>query len=73
MAKVKICLDTGCTKYILLDDGKTINTPKDKCVEKIWTRKDREDYKTIVRETNETIMVNRPVLQNVKVGDEVNL
>lgn len=31
MAKVKHCLDTACTKYYELDDGRAVHVPKDKC------------------------------------------
>ena len=73
MVKIKQCLDTGCTKYILLEDGRTITTPNAVCTGKIWTDKDRQDYADIVRATRETIMVNKPVMQDAKAGDEVPL
>lgn len=73
MVKVKLCLDSGCTKYILLDDGRTIHTPKEKCAPKDWSNEDRSKFADIVRETRETIMTSKPVMQKVKEGDEVNL
>lgn len=73
MVKVKKCLDAGCTKYILLEDGRTIHTPKVKCTPKVWTEKERQDFKDIVRETRETIMVNAPVMIDVKKGDDVKI
>jgi len=73
MAKVKLCLDSGCTKYILLDDGRTVHTPKEKCTPKVWNADERSKFEDIVRETRETIMTSKPVMQKVKEGDEVNL
>lgn len=68
-----MCLDAGCTKYFLLDDGRTVHVPNAECTAKIWSDKDRQDFADIVRGTRETIMVNRPAMKGVKEGDEVNI
>ncbi|GAI09757.1 unnamed protein product, partial [marine sediment metagenome] len=73
MARVKICLDTGCTKYVLLDDGRCVETPLNKCKTKSWTDKEHAQWHTIVRETTQAIKVNMPVLQDVKAGDDIKL
>jgi len=73
MARVKICLDTGCTKYVLLDDGRCVETPLGKCKTKSWTPEEHSQWGTIVRETTQAIKVNMPVLQDVKVGDDIKL
>jgi len=31
MAKIKVCLDTACTRYYELDDGRCVHVPKDVC------------------------------------------
>lgn len=72
MAKIKICLDTGCTRYIHVDDGRTIETPLDKCKPKSWSDKERKDWRYIVENTREAIKVSNPVFKKAKVGDEVN-
>jgi hypothetical protein len=50
MAKVKKCLDSACTRYILLDDDRVIIEPKDKC----WRLEDisnnLQDNKLILEE-----------------------
>lgn len=72
MVKVKKCLDAGCTEYILLDDGRTIVQPKDKCE----IRHDAEDFQKqfveIAKETTETIYTSKKLF-NLKKGDEVKL
>jgi len=73
VAKVKICLDTGCTKYVLLDDGRCVETPLNKCKTKSWTPEEHAQWGTIVRETTQAIKVNMPVLQDVKAGDDIKL
>ncbi|GAG64307.1 unnamed protein product [marine sediment metagenome] len=73
MAKVKHCLNTGCTKYILLDDGRCVETPLEKCSPKTWSDKEHAQWHDIVRETTQAIKVNMPVLQDVKVGDDIKL
>ena len=73
MAKVKVCLNTGCTKYILLDDGRCVETPLSKCAPTVWSDKDNAKWHTIVRETTQAVKVNMPVLQDVKEGDTIKL
>ncbi len=73
MAKVKVCLNTGCTKYILLDDGRCVETPLAKCAPTVWSDKDSAKWHTIVRETTQAVKVNMPVLQDVKEGDTIKL
>jgi len=73
VAKVKICLDTGCTKYVLLDDGRCVETPLGKCKTKSWSPEEHAQWRTIVRETTEAVKVNIPVFKDVKVGDDIKL
>jgi hypothetical protein len=73
MVKVKKCLDTGCTKYILLDDGRTIETPREKCELKNWDDKEYKVWEQIVKETGEAVKISRPMFQKVKEGDEIDI
>ncbi|GAH21691.1 unnamed protein product [marine sediment metagenome] len=73
MAKVKVCLNTGCTKYILLDDGRCVETPLGKCAPTVWGDKENSQWNSIVQQTTQAIKVNMPVLQDVKVGDDIKL
>jgi hypothetical protein len=73
LVKVKKCLDTGCTKYILLEDGRTIETPRDKCEPKVWNDNERKVWEQIVKETNEAVKVSRPMFQKAKEGDELDI
>jgi len=72
MAKVKMCLDAGCTEYILLDDGKTIVQPKVKCDVRHVVADFQEQFDTITKETTETVYASRKLF-DVKEGDELNL
>ena len=73
MVKVKICLDTGCTRYILLDNGTTIETPRANCEPKVWNDNEKQEWQTIVKETQDAVKINKPMFQTTKVGDEVNI
>jgi len=74
MAKIKKCLDDSCTQFILLDDGRTIAQPKDRCEVK---QRDIDDFKKqfteIARESKETIYTSSPIIKNPKVGRKVDL
>ncbi|GAH16663.1 unnamed protein product, partial [marine sediment metagenome] len=72
-AKVKVCLDTGCTKYVLLDDGRCVETPLGRCAPKTWGDKERAKWDAIVQGTTQAIKVNLPVLKDVKEGDVIQL
>lgn len=73
MAKVKVCLDTGCTKYVLLDDGRCVETPLGRCKTTVWGDKEHAKWESIVQGTTQAIKVNMPVLRDVKEGDTVQL
>lgn len=73
MAKVKVCLDSACVKYIYLEDGRLIHQKKDKCdtnwkPSKNWD----EDYNSITRSAKETMYASPDFFKNVEEGKELN-
>lgn len=71
MAKVKKCLDSACTRYILLDDDRVIIEPKDKCDIKQVTKDFQEQFKEIAQVVKETIYTSKELFKNVKEGEEL--
>jgi hypothetical protein len=71
MAKVKKCLDSACTRYILLDDDRIIIEPKDKCDTKSISKDFQEQFKEIAQVGKETIYVGSELFKNVKKGEEL--
>lgn len=71
MAKVKKCLDSACTRYILLDDDRVIIEPKDKCDIKQATKDFQEQFKEIAQVVKETIYTSKELFKNVKEGEEL--
>jgi hypothetical protein len=73
MAKVKKCLDTGCTEFILLDDGRAIQQPKESCDIKHVPKDFQEQFNEIAKEAKETIYVSKTMFKHVKEGKEIEL
>lgn len=71
MAKVKKCLDAGCTEYILLDDNTVIVQPKDQCDTKQTTKDFQKQFSEIAQNVDETIYTNKRRFKNIKVGEEL--
>jgi hypothetical protein len=72
MAKVKKCLDAGCTRYILLDDNRCIIEPKDKCDFKSVSDNFLEEYKELSKQvTGDTIYTSKELFKKVKEGEEL--
>lgn len=73
MAKVKVCLDSACVKYIYLEDGRLIHQKKDKCDTKWKPPKNwDEDYNAITRSAKETMYASPDFFKNVEEGKELN-
>ena len=73
MAFVKKYLDTGCTEYILLDNKHTIVQPKQRCDMSNVPEDFQIQLDEITKNTDETIYINKRLIKNIAVGDEVNL
>jgi hypothetical protein len=71
MAKVKKCLDSGCTRYILLDDDRCIIEPKDKCDTKSISDNFQKEFEEIAQITKETIYTSKELFKDVKKGEEL--
>ena len=76
MVKVKFCLDTDCTRFIYLEDTRTIEVPKERCDvnPKAWGKPELEKWSEITRGAD-VIRVSGPSkeLQHVKKGDNVTI
>ncbi len=74
MVKVKFCLDTDCTRFIYLEDTRTIEVPKERCDlnPKAWGKPELEQWSEISRGAD-VIRVSAPSkeLQNVKPGENI--
>ena len=70
--KVKICFNDACTEYILLDDGRTIIQPREKCDAKSISEDYTKQLRTIGEKTAYTIYADRRLF-DVKAGDEIPL
>jgi hypothetical protein len=70
MAKVKRCLDAGCSRYIFLDDGVTcIQAPKDKCeLKPKHIEEFQQEFPKLIKDIKQTIYVTKPI--KLKEGDE---
>jgi hypothetical protein len=71
MAKVKKCLDSACTRYILLDDDRVIIEPKDKCDTKQISKDFQKEFKEIAQICKETIYTSKELFKHVKKGEEL--
>lgn len=73
MTKVKLCLDAGCSKQILLDDGRCIIQVKNKCAFGRVPHDFRQKLDQITRETKEQIFLSGDLFKNVKEGSELEI
>jgi hypothetical protein len=71
MAKVKKCLDAGCTQYILTDDNKIICQPKDKCDIEHVPDNFQEQFVEMIAGTSDTVYLSKQLFKKVKVGEEL--
>jgi len=74
MARIKKCLDDACTQFILLDDGRTIAQPKDRCdVKERDPKKYAEQFAEISRETTTTIYTSGQLIKDPKPGKKIDI
>ncbi|GAH71284.1 unnamed protein product [marine sediment metagenome] len=72
MAKVKICLDSACTKYIYCDDGTTVIQKKPECDTSFKPSKEFDkDFDLISRGTTKTLFSPDEVFENPEIGKEL--
>jgi len=71
MAKVKKCLDAGCTQFILLDDNRLIVQPKEKCDLKSIPEDFTKQYDEITENVGDTIYTSKNAFKNIKEGEEL--
>lgn len=77
MAKVKICLDSVCKRYYILDDGRAVSAAKDRCeIEKFAKNpKSLADFKKrhndMMRDATKMITISDD--PGWKVGDDATL
>jgi hypothetical protein len=73
LPKVKVFLDAGCSKQILLDDGRCIIEIKDRCAFSGVPRDFKEKRKRIARETKKQIFLSSELFGSVKEGCELKI
>lgn len=70
MVKVKECLDSGCNKFILVEDGRCFIQPKNICNSGDADKDFSDKFAKLVPKITETVYISKETLK-VKVGDEV--
>lgn len=72
MAIVIECLDSNCTHYRLLEDGRCIQQPKAKCDTKLRPESFTEDLENMMMKSNKTIYATRGTfdMESAKQGLE---
>ena len=73
MARVKVFLDAGCSKQILLEDGRCIIQVKDKCSLPRVPRNFREKCDLITRETKQQIFLSGELFKDIREGCELEI
>ena len=73
MAKVKKCLDSNCTHYIFLDDGRVVHQPKAKCDRKRLPEDFTEELETLTSQVDKTVYVSIGAFDRCKIveGEEL--
>jgi hypothetical protein len=71
MAKVRKCLDAGCTEYILTEDNNIIVQPKDVCDFKHVPKDFQKQFSEMTQSADETIYTSRQMFKKVKEGEEL--
>ena len=73
MAKVKVFLDAGCSKQILLEDGRCIIQVKEKCSLPRVPHDFREKCDRIIRETTQQIFLSGELFKDIREGCELEI
>lgn len=73
MPKVKVFLDAGCSKQILLDDGRCIIEIKERCSFAGVPRDFEEKRNKIARETKKRIFLSSELFASVREGCELKV
>lgn len=73
MPKVKVFLDAGCSKQILLDDGRCIIEVKERCSFGGVPRDFKKKRNQIARETKKQIFLSSELFDSVKEGCELKV
>ena len=75
MAKIKVCLDSACINYRMVEDGKLIQQRKEKCDRNWVPPKDfDEEFDDMIRQTKEIALVSPGTFDlTAKKGEELVL
>ena len=75
MVLVKRCMDSNCTIYIWLEDGRVIQQPKDKCDKKQLPDNFTQELEDLSRQVDQTVYVGRGTFDVNKIveGQELNM
>ena len=73
MPKVKVFLDAGCSRQILLDDGRCIIEIKDHCSFDGLPRDFKNRSDRIARETKKQIFLSGELFRHVREGSELEI
>jgi len=75
MAKIKICLDSACIHYRMVEDGKLIQQRKAKC-DKNWKPPEGfdEEFDAMLKQTREVNIASPDMFDiTAKVGEDLQL
>jgi len=73
VTRVKLCLDAGCSRQILLEDGRCIVEIKDKCTAVRVPRDFKLKSEQIARETKRQIILSGELFKGVREGCDLEI